>query len=77
MPGSTITITGRCSERVEPYLQAGTGVILDIDVQGASQVRSRYPDNVSIFVRAGSIDSYEQRLRTRGTKKRNRPLLVA
>ena len=59
---------GTLQREVEPYLRAATGVILDIDVQGASQVRSKYPDNVSIFVRAGSIASYEQRLRARGTE---------
>jgi guanylate kinase len=59
---------GTLQREVEPYLRNGTGVILDIDVQGASQVRSKYPDNVSIFVRAGSIATYEQRLRARGTE---------
>jgi guanylate kinase len=59
---------GTLQREVEPYLQAGIGIILDIDVQGAAQVRSKYPDNVSIFVRAGSIDIYEQRLRARGTE---------
>ena len=59
---------GTLQGEVEPYRQKGVGVILDIDVQGASQVRSKYPDNVSIFVRAGSIAIYEQRLRARGTE---------
>ena len=31
---------GTLQREVVPYLQAGTGVILDIDVQGASQVRN-------------------------------------
>jgi guanylate kinase len=59
---------GTLQSEVEPYLQAGTGVILDIDVQGANQVRRTYPDNCSIFVRASSLDVYEQRLRSRGTE---------
>jgi guanylate kinase len=59
---------GTLQREVEPYLSEGIGVILDIDVQGASQVRGKYPENVSIFVRAGSIATYEQRLRDRGTE---------
>lgn len=59
---------GTLKREVEPYLSKGIGVILDIDVQGAEQVRRKYPANVSIFVKAGSLDSYEQRLRARGTE---------
>lgn len=59
---------GTLRREVEPYLDKGTGVILDIDVQGAEQVRRKFPANVSIFVKAGSLDSYEQRLRARGTE---------
>ncbi len=59
---------GTLQSEVEPYLQKGTGVILDIDVQGAHQVRNRYPEHCSIFIRASSLDVYEQRLRSRGTE---------
>jgi guanylate kinase len=59
---------GTLEREVEPYLQKGVGVILDIDVQGAEQVRRKYPANVSIFVKAGSLESYERRLRGRGTE---------
>ncbi len=59
---------GTLQREVDPYLNNGIGVILDIDVQGACQVRGKYPDNVSIFVRAGSMAIYEQRLRARGTE---------
>ena len=59
---------GTLQREVDPFLEKGIGVILDIDVQGASQVRGKYPDNVSIFVRAGSLAIYEQRLRARGTE---------
>jgi guanylate kinase len=53
---------------VQPYREQGIGVVLDIDVQGAAQVRSRCPDAVSIFLRAPSLEVYEQRLRKRGTE---------
>jgi guanylate kinase len=65
---------GTLKQEVEPYRDKGQGVILEIDVQGAQQVRRRCPDAVSIFLRASSHDdaeelrTLEQRLRQRGTE---------
>jgi guanylate kinase len=59
---------GTLRSEVEPYRERGVGVILEIDVKGAAAVREKCPDNVSIFVRAPSLDDYEQRLRSRGTE---------
>jgi guanylate kinase len=42
-------------------------VILVIDVQGAAQVRRRYRDAVSVFLRTSSLEILEQRLRGRAT----------
>ena len=53
---------------VEPYRERGVGVVLDIDVQGAEQVRQKCPDAVAIFLSASSLDAYERRLRGRGTE---------
>ncbi len=44
----------------------GHHVILDIDWQGARQVREHYPDVVSVFIVPPSIEALEQRLRDRG-----------
>ena len=44
---------------------AGRDVLLDIDTQGASQLRARYPEAVLIFVVAPSMADLEQRLRER------------
>jgi guanylate kinase len=43
----------------------GKDLILDIDVQGAAQLKSKLPDAVSIFILAPSRDILEQRLRAR------------
>jgi guanylate kinase len=43
----------------------GKDLILDIDVQGARQLKERIPEAVSIFVLAPSRDILEQRLRSR------------
>jgi guanylate kinase len=59
---------GTLRSEVEPYRQQGIGVILDIDVQGAEQVRRLAPDNVSVFLRAPSLEEYERRLRKRATE---------
>ena len=47
-------------------LNAGIDVILEIDWQGAQQVRRLKPDTVSIFILPPSREALEQRLRERG-----------
>jgi guanylate kinase len=59
---------GTLRGEVEPFRQQGIGVVLDIDVQGAAQVRLKCPDAVTIFLRTSSMEAYEQRLRARGTE---------
>ena len=45
---------------------AGNDVLLDIDVQGASQLRVQYPEAVTIFIMPPSMDVLRQRLEQRG-----------
>jgi len=59
---------GTLRREVEDYRRRGIGVILDIDVQGAAQVRWLCPDSIAVFLRASSLDTYEKRLRDRGTE---------
>jgi len=47
-------------------LQAGLDVILEIDWQGAQQVRKQLPDSPSIFILPPSRDALRQRLAGRG-----------
>ncbi|MBE0482885.1 MAG: guanylate kinase [Bacterioplanes sp.] len=51
---------------VEQELAAGRDVILEIDWQGAQQVRRLMPDAVSVFIVPPSIAALEQRLTGRG-----------
>jgi len=51
---------------VEEQLNAGTDVILEIDWQGALQVRKLLPDSVSIFILPPSRQALEERLHGRG-----------
>ena len=58
---------GTSRGEVEPRLAAGIDVLLDIDVQGARQVRSKVPEVVKIFVFPPSRSVLEERLRARAT----------
>jgi len=58
---------GTPREPVEAALADGRSVVLDIDVQGAAQVRERFPQAVTVFVLPAAVEVLEQRLRARGT----------
>lgn len=57
--------TGRAT--VEKFLGDGTDVVLEIDWQGARQVRQAMPDARTIFILPPSRQALEQRLRSRRT----------
>lgn len=50
---------------LEASLARGEDVLLDIDTQGAAQLRRRYPEAVLVFIVAPSMAELEQRLRER------------
>ncbi len=50
---------------LERALAEGRDVLLDIDTQGARQLRARYPEAALIFIIAPSMAELEQRLRER------------
>jgi guanylate kinase len=52
---------------IERSLAAGRDILLDIDTQGARQLRARYPEAVLIFIIAPSVAELEQRLRERAS----------
>ena len=56
---------GTPARPLETALRDGRDVLLDIDTQGATQLRQRYPEAVLVFVVAPSMAELEQRLRER------------
>ena len=56
---------GTARSAVEPKLAAGRDVLLEIDYQGARQVRRVMPEAVGIFILPPSREELEQRLRRR------------
>ena len=57
---------GTARQSVEPQLAAGKDVLLEIDWQGARQVRDQVPEAVSLFILPPSTAALEQRMRNRG-----------
>jgi guanylate kinase len=49
-----------------PEPHPGRDIVLEIELQGAQQVRARYPDSFLIFVMPPSRDEQQRRLRARG-----------
>ena len=56
---------GTHNSELDKARQSGCDLVLDIDVQGAAQLKSTVPDAVSIFILAPSRNILEQRLRAR------------
>lgn len=58
-------------DNVEEQLNSGNEVLLEIEVQGAMQVKAKMPEAVFIFLAPPSIDSLSSRLRYRGTESQD------
>ncbi len=52
---------------LEQRMEAGDDMLLEIDWQGAQQVRRQFPEAVGIFILPPSIGELERRLRSRGS----------
>jgi guanylate kinase len=52
---------------LEEQMAKGDDMLLEIDWQGARQVKGRYPDAVGVFILPPSLTELERRLRARGT----------
>lgn len=59
---------GTPRDYVEKQLDAGKDVILEIEIQGALQVKKRFPDTLLLFVMPPSAEELKNRLIGRGTE---------
>ena len=57
---------GTAVQSVEPQLAAGQDVLLEIDWQGARQVKAKVKDALGVFILPPSRQALEQRMRSRG-----------
>ena len=55
-------------EPVKSALAAGENLILEIDVQGAIQVKEQIPDAVAVFLAPPSLEALQERIKGRGTE---------
>jgi len=58
---------GTPRKNVEAMLNKGYDVILEIDIQGALQVKEKFPQGVFIFILPPSLEELETRITKRGT----------
>jgi guanylate kinase len=60
---------GTSAEQISARLKAGIDVVLDIDWQGAQQIRQVFPRAVSVFIIPPSLQTLKERLLQRGQDK--------
>ena len=63
---------GTLRENIRRETEAGHDVMLEIDVQGALQIRELLPESILIFVQPPSLKVLEERLRLRGTESEDK-----
>ncbi len=54
-------------KKIEEKLEAGTDILLEIDTQGAMNVKKKFPQGIYAFILPPSMAELEKRLRGRGT----------
>ena len=57
---------GTSQSWIEAETLGGRDILLEIDWQGAAQVRQKFPDSISIFILPPSLQALETRLKARG-----------
>jgi len=58
---------GTPRQPVQEHLSAGRPVLLEIELEGARQVRRSFPEGFQIFIQPPSFEELERRIRGRGT----------
>jgi guanylate kinase len=61
---------GTSKKRLQTLIRSGLDVILDIDVQGARQIRNAFQDSVSVFILPPSLKALRERIEKRKSNTR-------
>lgn len=59
---------GTPKQDIESLLESGKDVILEIDVQGAKQIKEKLPETILIFIMAPSMEEVKRRIKNRGAE---------
>jgi guanylate kinase len=59
---------GTPKKHVEETIRAGYDILLEIDIEGASNIKNRFPDCVSVFILPPSFEDLKKRIEGRGTE---------
>jgi guanylate kinase len=59
---------GTLRQPVLDALKQGTNVILEIDIQGALQIKQMYDEAIFVFILPPSLDELEKRIKNRGSE---------
>lgn len=59
---------GTPKENIDNLLESGKDVILEIDVQGAKQIKEKLPETILIFIMAPSMEEVKRRIKVRGAE---------
>ena len=59
---------GTPKENIDNLLESGKDVILEIDVQGAKQIKEKLPETILIFIMAPSMEEVKRRIKARGAE---------
>ena len=56
---------GTSLSSIDRELSSGKDILMDVDIQGAREIKRKYPESSSIFILPPSIDSLNERLQRR------------
>ena len=57
---------GTPKKEIQEMIDSGKDVILEIDVQGAEQIKKKFPETILIFIMAPSMEEVKRRIKARG-----------
>ena len=57
---------GTPKKEIQELIDSGKDVILEIDVQGAEQIKKKFPETILIFIMAPSMEEVKRRIKARG-----------